>query len=110
MYTKERRIKSYWNEALMTAMFLWKRCPILHISQDKPVLSVNWQETIVVEPQGVWIPRVRACAEVKAVQFDSKSVRCSFLSYSEHEKVYRLEDLESGRFLLSVTLNSWKTS
>uniref|UniRef100_H3H7X4 Retroviral polymerase SH3-like domain-containing protein n=1 Tax=Phytophthora ramorum TaxID=164328 RepID=H3H7X4_PHYRM len=37
----------------------------------------------------------------KRTKFDARSVRCRFLGYSEHEKAYRFEELESSRVLVS---------
>ena len=37
----------------------------------------------------------------KRSKFDARSVRCRFLGYSEHEKAYRFEEVESNRVLVS---------
>uniref|UniRef100_H3H9M0 Uncharacterized protein n=1 Tax=Phytophthora ramorum TaxID=164328 RepID=H3H9M0_PHYRM len=39
--------------------------------------------------------------KAKRTKFDARSVRCRFLGYSEHEKAYRFEELESSRVLVS---------
>jgi hypothetical protein len=37
----------------------------------------------------------------KRSKFDARLIRCRFLGYSEHEKAYRFEEIESGRVLVS---------
>ncbi|KAG2758603.1 hypothetical protein Pcac1_g29276 [Phytophthora cactorum] len=94
--------KSYWGEAVMTATFLRNRCPTRAITHDK-------------SPHQVWTGKKPLLANLKVFgchayvhvpkekrsKFDSKSVRCRFVGYSEHEKAYRFEELESGRVLIS---------
>ncbi|KAG2758626.1 hypothetical protein Pcac1_g29253 [Phytophthora cactorum] len=94
--------KSYWGEAVMTATFLRNRCPTRAITHDK-------------SPHQVWTGKKPLLANLKVFgchayvhvpkekrsKFDSKSVRCRFVGYSEHEKAYRFEELESGRVLIN---------
>uniref|UniRef100_H3H8Y7 Integrase catalytic domain-containing protein n=1 Tax=Phytophthora ramorum TaxID=164328 RepID=H3H8Y7_PHYRM len=108
--------KTYWGEAVMTATFLRNRCPTRAISHDK-------------SPHQVWTGKkpllanlkVFGChayvheAKAKRTKFDARSVRCRFLGYSEHEKAYRFEELESSRVLVSRdaqfmedVFDSWK--
>ena len=37
----------------------------------------------------------------KRSKFDARSVRCRFLGFSEHEKAYRFEEVDSNRVLVS---------
>ncbi|KAG4037393.1 Retrovirus-related Pol polyprotein from transposon TNT 1-94 [Phytophthora cactorum] len=94
--------KTYWGEAVVTATFLRNRCPTRAINHDK-------------SPHQVWTGKKPLLANLKVfgchahvhvpkekrTKFDARSVRCRFLGYSEHEKAYRFEELESGRVLVS---------
>lgn len=94
--------KTYWGEAVMTSVLLQNRCPTRGIVMDK-------------SPYQVWTGRKHVLANLKVfgchafvtvpkekrTKFDARSVRCRFLGYSEHEKAYRFEEVESGRVLVS---------
>ena len=94
--------KMYWGEAVTTATFLRNRCPTRAVSHDK-------------SPHEVWTGKKPLLANLKVfgchayvmvpkekrTKFDDKSVRCRFLGYSDHEKAYRFEELESCRILVS---------
>ncbi|KAG3103454.1 Retrovirus-related Pol polyprotein from transposon TNT 1-94 [Phytophthora idaei] len=89
-------------ETVVTATFLRNRCPTRAINHDK-------------SPHQVWTGKKLLLANLKVfgchayvhvpkekrTKFDARSVRCRFLGYSEHEKAYRSEELESGRVLMS---------
>lgn len=94
--------KAYWGEAVMTANFIRNRYPTRAICHDK-------------SPHQVWTGmkpflanlKVFGChayvhvPQEKRSKFDARSVRCRFLEYSEHEKAYRFETIETGRVLVS---------
>ncbi|CAH0517399.1 unnamed protein product [Peronospora belbahrii] len=86
----------------MAAMFLCNRCPSRAISLDK-------------SPHQIWTSKrpllgnlkVLGChayvtiPKEKRTKFDASSIRCRFIGYSDHEKAYRFEELDSGRVLVS---------
>lgn len=94
--------KSYWGEAVMTATFLRNRCPTRAVNHDK-------------SPHQVWTGKKPLLANLKVFgchayvqvpkekrsKLDARSVRCRFLGYSEHEKAYRFQEVDSGRLLIS---------
>ncbi|OWZ15093.1 Gag-pol Polyprotein [Phytophthora megakarya] len=94
--------KGYWVDAVTTATFLRNRCPTCAISHDK-------------SPHEVWAGKKPLLANLKVFgchayvhvpkekrsKLDARSMRCRFLGYSDHEKAYRFEELDSGRMFVT---------
>jgi transposase InsO family protein len=94
--------KSYWGEAVMTATFLRNRCPTRAISHDKSPHQVwTGKKPLLTNLKVFGCHAYVTVPKEKRTKFDARSVRCRFLGYSEHEKAYRFEELESGRVLVS---------
>uniref|UniRef100_H3HA27 Integrase catalytic domain-containing protein n=1 Tax=Phytophthora ramorum TaxID=164328 RepID=H3HA27_PHYRM len=94
--------KTYWGEAVMTATFLRNRCPIRAISHDKsPHQAWTGKKPPLANLKVFGCHAYVHVPKAKRTKFDARSVRCRFLGYSEHEKAYRFEELESSRVLVS---------
>uniref|UniRef100_H3HA05 Integrase catalytic domain-containing protein n=1 Tax=Phytophthora ramorum TaxID=164328 RepID=H3HA05_PHYRM len=94
--------KTYWGEAVMTATFLRNRCPTRAISHDKSPHQVwTGKKPLLANLKVFGCHAYVHVPKAKRTKFDARSVRCRFLGYSEHEKAYRFEELESSRVLVS---------
>uniref|UniRef100_H3H749 Integrase catalytic domain-containing protein n=1 Tax=Phytophthora ramorum TaxID=164328 RepID=H3H749_PHYRM len=94
--------KTYWGEAVMTATFLRNRCPTRAISHDKSPHQVwTGKKPLLANLKVFGCHAYVHVPKTKRTKFDARSVRCRFLGYSEHEKAYRFEELESSRVLVS---------
>uniref|UniRef100_H3H9D7 Integrase catalytic domain-containing protein n=1 Tax=Phytophthora ramorum TaxID=164328 RepID=H3H9D7_PHYRM len=94
--------KTYWGEAVMTAAFLRNRCPTRAISHDKSPHQVwTGKKPLLANLKVFGCHAYVHVPKAKRTKFDARSVRCRFLGYSEHEKAYRFEELESSRVLVS---------
>uniref|UniRef100_H3H8T6 Integrase catalytic domain-containing protein n=1 Tax=Phytophthora ramorum TaxID=164328 RepID=H3H8T6_PHYRM len=92
--------KTYWGEAVMTATFLRNRCPTRAISHDKSPHQVwTGKKPLLANLKVFGCHAYVHVPKAKRTKFDARSVRCRFLGYSEHEKAYRFEELESSRVL-----------
>uniref|UniRef100_H3H9I1 Integrase catalytic domain-containing protein n=1 Tax=Phytophthora ramorum TaxID=164328 RepID=H3H9I1_PHYRM len=95
--------KTYWGEAVMTATFLRNRCPTRAISHDKSPHQVwTGKKPLLANLKVFGCHAYVHVPKAKRTKFDARSVRCRFLGYSEHEKAYRFEELESSRVLIEV--------
>ncbi|KAG6590559.1 gag-pol polyprotein [Phytophthora cinnamomi] len=94
--------KGYWGEAVVTATFLRNRCPTRAISHDKSPHQVwTGKKPLLANLKVFGCHAYVLVPKAKRSKFDARSVRCRFLGYSEHEKAYRFEEIESGRVLVS---------
>uniref|UniRef100_H3H9W0 Integrase catalytic domain-containing protein n=1 Tax=Phytophthora ramorum TaxID=164328 RepID=H3H9W0_PHYRM len=94
--------KTYWGEAVMTATFLRNRCPTRAVSHDKSPHQVwTGKKPLLANLKVFGCHAYVHVPKAKRTKFDARSVRCRFLGYSEHEKAYRFEELESSRVLVS---------
>uniref|UniRef100_H3H842 Integrase catalytic domain-containing protein n=1 Tax=Phytophthora ramorum TaxID=164328 RepID=H3H842_PHYRM len=94
--------KTYWGEAVMTATFLRNRCPTRAIGHDKSPHQVwTGKKPLLANLKVFGCHAYVHVPKAKRTKFDARSVRCRFLGYSEHEKAYRFEELESSRVLVS---------
>uniref|UniRef100_H3H9V7 Integrase catalytic domain-containing protein n=1 Tax=Phytophthora ramorum TaxID=164328 RepID=H3H9V7_PHYRM len=94
--------KTYWGEAVMTAAFLRNRCPTRAVSHDKSPHQVwTGKKPLLANLKVFGCHAYVHVPKAKRTKFDARSVRCRFLGYSEHEKAYRFEELESSRVLVS---------
>ncbi|KAG3215583.1 Retrovirus-related Pol polyprotein from transposon TNT 1-94 [Phytophthora cactorum] len=94
--------KPYWGEAVVTATFLRNRCPTRAINHDKsPHQVCTGKKPLLANLKVFGCHAYVHVPKEKRTKFDARSVRCRFLGYSEHEKAYRFEELESGRVLVS---------
>uniref|UniRef100_H3H993 Integrase catalytic domain-containing protein n=1 Tax=Phytophthora ramorum TaxID=164328 RepID=H3H993_PHYRM len=94
--------KWYWGEAVMTATFLRNRCPTRAVSHDKSPYQVwTGKKPLLANLKVFGCHAYVHVPKAKRTKFDARSVRCRFLGYSEHEKAYRFEELESSRVLVS---------
>ncbi|KAG6615789.1 gag-pol polyprotein [Phytophthora cinnamomi] len=92
----------YWGEAVVTATFLRNRCPTRAISHDKSPHQVwTGKKPLLANLKVFGCHAYVLVPKAKRTKFDARSVRCRFLGYSEHEKAYRFEEIESGRVLVS---------
>uniref|UniRef100_H3H7U1 Integrase catalytic domain-containing protein n=1 Tax=Phytophthora ramorum TaxID=164328 RepID=H3H7U1_PHYRM len=97
--------KTYWGEAVMTATFLRNRCPTRAISHDKSPHQVwTGKKPLLANLKVFGCHAYVHVPKAKRTKFDARSVRCRFLGYSEHEKAYRFEELESSRVLREVVV------
>lgn len=86
----------------MTATFFRSRCPTRMVGHDMPPYQV-WTDKKPVS-ESLKVLGCHAYVQVmkqKHSKFDSRSARCRFLGYSEHEKVYRLEATGNGCVMTS---------
>uniref|UniRef100_H3H8A1 Integrase catalytic domain-containing protein n=1 Tax=Phytophthora ramorum TaxID=164328 RepID=H3H8A1_PHYRM len=94
--------KTYWGEAVVTATFLRNRCPTRAVSHDKSPHQVwTGKKPLLANLKVFGCHAYVHVPKAKRTKFDARSVRCRFLGYSEHEKAYRFEELESSRVLVS---------
>uniref|UniRef100_A0AAV1TU36 Retroviral polymerase SH3-like domain-containing protein n=1 Tax=Peronospora matthiolae TaxID=2874970 RepID=A0AAV1TU36_9STRA len=94
--------KSYWGEAVMTAMFLRNRCPTRAIHQDKSPYQVwTMKKPILANLKVFGCHAYVQVPQDKRAKFDSKSSLCRFLGYAEHQKSYRFEGVSTGAIKIS---------
>ena len=94
--------KSYWGEAVMTAMFLRNRCPTRAITNDMPPYQIwTGKKPILGNLKVFGCHAYVQVPKEKRSKFDARSARCRFLGYSEHEKAYRFEEIQGGRVFVS---------
>uniref|UniRef100_A0AAV1VGZ7 Integrase catalytic domain-containing protein n=1 Tax=Peronospora matthiolae TaxID=2874970 RepID=A0AAV1VGZ7_9STRA len=94
--------KSYWGEAVMTAMFLRNRCPTRAIHQDKSPYQVwTMKKPILANLKVFGCHAYVQVPQDKRAKFDSKSSLCRFLGYAEHQKSYRFEEVSTGAIKIS---------
>uniref|UniRef100_A0AAV1TC62 Reverse transcriptase Ty1/copia-type domain-containing protein n=1 Tax=Peronospora matthiolae TaxID=2874970 RepID=A0AAV1TC62_9STRA len=94
--------KSYWGEAVMTAMFLRNRCPTRAIHQDKSPFKVwTMKKPILANLKVFGCHAYVQVPQDKRAKFDSKSSLCCFLGYAEHQKSYRFEEVSTGAIKIS---------
>ena len=94
--------KEYWGEAVMTATFLRNRCPSRAISLDKSPHQIwTGKKPLLGNLKVFGCHAYVTVPKEKRTKFDARSVRCRFIGYSDHEKAYRFEELDSGRVLVS---------
>ena len=94
--------KSYWGEAVMTAMFLRNRCPTRAIHQDKSPYQVwTMKKPILANLKVFGCHAYVQVPQDKRTKFDSKSSLCRFLGYAEHQKSYRFEEVSTGAIKVS---------
>lgn len=90
--------KSYWGKAVMTAMFLRKRCPTRTIYQNK-LLYQAWTVKKLIPANFKAFgchAYVHASQEIRS-KFDSKASVCRFQGHAEHQKSYRFEKCQLDR-------------
>ena len=94
--------KTYWGEAIMTSVFLRNRCPTRSIVMDMSPYQV-WTERkpVLTNLKVFGCHAFVTVPKQKRSKLDARSIRCRFLGYSEHEKAYRLEEVKTGRVLVS---------
>ena len=94
--------KSYWGEAVMTAMFLRNRCPTRAIDQAKsPYQMWTKKKPILTNLKVFGCHAYVHVPQEKRSKLDSKSSLCRFLGYAEHQKSYRFEEVSTGRITIS---------
>ena len=88
--------KVYWGEAVMTATFLRNRSPTRAVSHDRSPHQVRTGKKPLLANLKVFGCHTYVMVpKENRPKFDARSVRCRFLGYSDHEKAYRFEELES---------------
>ena len=94
--------KTYWGEAVMTSAFLRNRCPTRGTAMDKSPYQVwTGRKPMLTNLKVFGCHAFVTVPKEKRSKFDARSVRCRFLGYSEHEKAYRFEEVDSNRVLVS---------
>ena len=89
--------KTYWGEAVMTAVLLRDRCPSRAIDSDKSPYKVwNSKAPLLANLKILGCHAYVHVPSAKRFKLDARSIRCRFLGYSEHEKACHFEDAASG--------------
>ena len=101
MLADSRLPKSFWAEALATAVYVRNRCPTVAVERLTPFESLNG-----VKPK-VGHLKVFGCAAYPHIpkderkKLDDKTHKCIFLGYSDNRKGYRLYDLNHSKVIHS---------
>ncbi|TYZ63974.1 hypothetical protein PybrP1_002805, partial [[Pythium] brassicae (nom. inval.)] len=94
--------KPYWGEAVMTAAFLRNRCPSRSdVDNMSPYEVWNGKAPLLANLTTFGCHAFVHVPSPKRQKLDARATRCRFVGYSEHEKAYRFEDIETGRVFVS---------
>uniref|UniRef100_A0AAV1UEK1 Reverse transcriptase Ty1/copia-type domain-containing protein n=1 Tax=Peronospora matthiolae TaxID=2874970 RepID=A0AAV1UEK1_9STRA len=95
-------VKSYWGEAVMTAMFLRNLCPTRAIHYDKSPYQVwTMKKPIMANLKVFGYHAYVQVPQDRRAKFDSTSSLFRFLGYAEHQKSYRFEEVSTGAIKIS---------
>lgn len=92
--------KVYWAEAISTATYLYNRT-ILKKLKLTPYKKLNKRPPTYDRLKTFGCICFAKINSGKNKKFDSKSIKCRFLGYAEHQKGYRLLNLTNKRIIVS---------
>ena len=108
--------KSYWAEAMLTAVYLINRSPSVPLDGDVPQRAWTGKEVSYKHLRVFGCLAYVHIARDQRSKLDSKTKPCIFLGYSEDEFGYRLWDLKDKKvvrsrdvvFMEDKTIEDWK--
>ena len=93
--------KSFWAEAVNTAVYILKRSPTKAVPNRTPFEAWFGQKHVISHMKIFGCICYAQVAAQKRTKFDPKSERCIFLGYADGTKGYRLYNLKKKKIIIS---------
>ncbi|KAB2614462.1 hypothetical protein D8674_037516 [Pyrus ussuriensis x Pyrus communis] len=101
MMFKKKIPPEFWAEAVNTAVYVLNRCPTKALDKKTPFEAYNGRKPGIKHLRVFGSLYYAYIPEQQRQKLDLSSIRCVFLGYGSCEKGYKLDNIESGKVIIS---------